>query len=71
MDTKDKYDLNSFSEIKIPSSVKNIPRCDWCEKPLPKRHVIHQNNCQDQPVHHFCSKNCKENWCHTECEKSC
>jgi hypothetical protein len=63
---KDEYDLKNFSEIKIPKSVKNIPRCDWCNKPLPKRHVSHHNQMQDPPVHNFCSKQCKEKWCHDQ-----
>ncbi|MHA1584331.1 MAG: hypothetical protein ACTSVU_07730 [Promethearchaeota archaeon] len=60
---KEKYDLNEFSKIKIPDSIKNIPRCDWCNKPLPKRHIEHINRCQEPAVHQFCSKTCKEKWC--------
>ena len=69
MPKKDTYDLKSFSEIKIPKSIKNIPRCHYCNKPLPKRHVKHQNHCQDPPIHSFCSKLCKEKWCHEQTAK--
>ena len=54
----------SFTEIVIPPALKKQPRCDYCEKPLPKRLVTHVNIGQDVPEHKFCSKTCKNNWCH-------
>ncbi|UYP46596.1 hypothetical protein NEF87_002881 [Candidatus Lokiarchaeum ossiferum] len=58
--------FDSFSEIRLPKSLQNVPRCDFCEKPLPKRHVVHVNQCQDTATHKFCGKVCKENWCHAQ-----
>ncbi|MHA1519314.1 MAG: hypothetical protein ACTSVZ_08005 [Promethearchaeota archaeon] len=56
-------DLKSFSEIQLPKSIQNMPRCEWCDKPLPKRHVLHVNLQQEPPEHKFCSRLCKEKWC--------
>jgi len=66
MDEKLPNDLSSYAEIQLPSSIKNMPRCDWCNKPLPKRHVIHKNQCQEHSEHRFCSKICKDNWIQTQ-----
>jgi len=56
-------DLEAFSRIKLPQSVLQPIRCDMCSKPLPKRHIIHKNICQEPPEHKFCSKECKDKWC--------
>ncbi|MCF2138855.1 MAG: hypothetical protein K9W44_02210 [Candidatus Lokiarchaeota archaeon] len=56
-------DLKSFSEIQLPQSYHNMPRCEWCNKPLPKRYISHINLQQDPPEHKFCSRSCKEKWC--------
>lgn len=41
-----------------------INRCEWCNKPLSKRHKIHKNICQEPTEHKFCSRDCKEIWCY-------
>lgn len=56
-------DLEEFSKITLPQSVLQPIRCTMCNKPLPKRHIIHKNICQDPPEHKFCSRECKDKWC--------
>lgn len=56
-----------FAKIILPKSIKKPEHCDYCNKPLPKRHVVHKNISQDPPEHKFCSRVCKEQWCHDKC----
>ncbi|MHA1518833.1 MAG: hypothetical protein ACTSRK_01495 [Promethearchaeota archaeon] len=58
-----------FTKIIIPKSMSKPERCEVCAKPLPKRHVVHKNISQSEPVHKFCSRVCKEKWCYDQsCE---
>ena len=41
--SREKILSDSFIDIRLPESLKKIRKCDWCGKPLPKRHVIHKN----------------------------
>ena len=56
-------DLEAFSRITLPQSVLQPIRCTKCNKPLPKRHIVHKNICQEPPEHKFCSRECKDKWC--------
>lgn len=38
-------------------------KCEMCQKPLPKRHVVHKNISQTPMEHKFCSRECKAKWC--------
>lgn len=62
--------LKSFSEIQLPQGIRNMPRCEWCHKPLPKRYISHVNLQQNPPEHKFCSRSCKEAWCATAGKKN-
>ncbi|MCF2140613.1 MAG: hypothetical protein K9W44_11220 [Candidatus Lokiarchaeota archaeon] len=61
--------VSNFSDIILPKSIKQPEKCNYCGKPLPKRHVVHKNISQDPPEHKFCSRQCKEQWCHEQSQK--
>ncbi|MHA1719261.1 MAG: hypothetical protein ACTSWX_06635 [Promethearchaeota archaeon] len=55
--------LNTFSDIILPKSMQKTYKCDWCQKPLPKRYFVHKNIGQEVSEHRFCSRDCKTSWC--------
>ncbi|RLB09775.1 MAG: hypothetical protein DRG27_04040 [Deltaproteobacteria bacterium] len=49
---------------KIDVKRLDIKRCEFCNKPLPKKFKVHVNICQEPTKHRFCSRECKESWCY-------